>query len=309
MLTAEQHALRLTGIGASEIGSVVGADGAWDSALTIWGYKTGRLKPGNDVPEYIELGNLLEPVIASLYTKRTGFALVECGTLVHPKDPLQLATPDRLVADRPWTVQIKKARSRATWGEEGTDDIPENILVQCMWELSVTGREVAHVPVLFFGSKMAIFTVRRDDEMIGLLAEQGHKWWTDHVIGNRPPAPDGSDKAREALGKLFPSAGKMTYPLGEDLEKIFEIAREYCQAREEEKAAKSRKDACGNTLRLLIGEGAGFAGQWGTVTWTPDANGKPSWKDIAEALNPPSALVAQHTNAPGRTLRVNLKGA
>lgn len=309
-LTAEQHALRLSGIGASEIGGVVGADGAWDSGLTIWGRKVGKLPPDNDtVSEHIELGNLLEPVIASLYARRTGFELIESGTLVHPKDPLRIATPDRLVKGRPRGAQIKKARSRAAWGEEGTDDIPENIICQVQWEMGVAELELEDVPVLFWGSRLVVFTVHRDEELIGMLTEQAHKWWRDYVVTGRPPTPDGSERCRETLQRLFPKVcGKVEYPMGADLERVLELARAYENARDEEKAAENRKSQIGNELRLLIGDKAGFQGMWGSVTWTPDAKGKPSWKAIAEALNPPVDLIAKNTSAPGRTLRVHLKG-
>lgn len=299
----------MTGIGASEIGGVVGADGAWESSLTVWARKTGQLEKNAITPEYVELGNLLEPVIASLYSRRTGFELYEAGTLVHPTDPLRVATPDRLVKGQPRIVQIKKARTRKAWGEEGTDDIPENIVAQCQWELSVTDRDVADVPVLFWGSKLAIYRVYRDDELIGLLADRASKWWRDYVLTRTQPPPDGSSSSRETLGKLYPSVKSGLVPLvpaNPSYETVFALARDYAQARDDESDAKKRKERNGQELKALIGDHEGFAAPWGTVINGMRA-GSPKWKDIAQVFNPSPKLVKTHTTEAGRTLRVTLK--
>lgn len=315
MLTAEQHAIRLRGIGASEIASVVAADGAWDTPLAIWAQKVGLVEHQDEteVPEHIELGTLLEPVIAALYTRRTGNVLVESGTLTHPTDPIQIATPDRLVVDKPWTVQIKKARSRSrNWGQEGTDEIPESIICQCMWELSVTDRDVAEVPVLFFGSHLAIYRVTRDNELISGLVELAHKFWRDHVVANVPPTPDGSERARETLAKMYPANRgnliRLGMPeIGTVAAQVFALAQDYTLARDGGKDVEDHKEAAGNALRLLIGDADGFDAPWGSVTWKRAAAGKPAWKDIAQELGATPELITKYTTEPTRTLRVNLK--
>lgn len=314
MLSAEQKTLRLQGLGASEIGAVVGADGAYDTPLSVWARKTGRLPVEDDTetPEHIELGNLLEPVVAALYTRRTGRELYESGTLVHPTDPLRIATPDRLVRGESMVVQIKKARTRASWGREGTDEIPENIIAQCAWELSVTGRDVAEVPVLFWGSHLSIYTIKRDDELIAGLAEIAHKWWRDHVVTGYPPEPDGSERSRETISKMFPKSGGNLIPLGHPepgspAAEIFGLAHDYILARDGGKEVDGRKEAAGNALRLLIGNHDGFAAPWGTISWCANGAGTTRWKAVAEELGAPPELIAKHTSEPSRTLRVNLK--
>lgn len=309
MLTTAQQEIRQGGIGASEIGGIVGAEGAYESALAIWARKVGLdRKPENDVtPEFIRLGNLLEPVIAQLYSERTGFALQESGTLVHPTDPIRRCTPDRLVVGQPVNCQIKKARSRAAWGEPGTDEVPDNILLQVQHEMGVLCAlgiqiERTDIPVLFYGSRLDIYTVARDDELIGMLADAADQWWTDYVVARRQPPADGSERTREALGRMFKRNNGTLLPASDE---VVSLALQYMAARDDEKAAIDRKDTAGNALRALIGEADGFEWCGGKATWTRDAKGKPSWKAIAEALNAPAALVAAHTGEPGRVLRVS----
>ena len=273
MLSSEQLALRLTGIGASEIGAVLEAEGAWESSLSVWARKVGVSQPSEGpVPEYIELGNLLEPAIATLYCRRNpDVELRECGTLVHPKDPIQIATPDRLIVGQPKGLQIKKAMSRGKWGAEGTDEVPENILCQVQWEMSVANLDLEDVPVLFWGSKLVVYTVRRDDELIGHMVDLAHKWWTDHVIARRPPEPDGREQTKATLNSMFrESSGQMipAPPNGQDL------AVRYKDASKRAEMALCEKEALGNALRLAIGEAEGFGGFWGRVTWKPGARGR-----------------------------------
>jgi putative phage-type endonuclease len=314
-LTPEQHAIRLNGLGASEVPAIVGADGAWDSPLNIWAIKTGLIPPQSDedIEEHVELGTLLEPVIAALYTRRTGNQLIESGTLVHPNDPLQIATPDRLVIGKPWIVQIKKVRSRSNaWGREGTDEIPESVLAQCQWELSVTGREIAEVPVLFFGSHLAIYRVKRDDEMISGLVRIAHAWWDAHVVARVPPSVDGSERTKEALAKVFPAnRGKLIElgapTLGSAASTVFAFAQDYVLARDAAKEAEERKEAAGNQLRLFIGDHDGFVAPWGKITWMAGNGGRTAWKALIDELKVPGELIAKHTSKPERRLAVTIK--
>lgn len=316
MLTAEQRAIRHQGIGASEIGAVVGAAGAWESQLSLWARKTG-LVPEDDeteVPEHIELGNLLEPVIASLYTRRTGLELYEPGTLVHPTDPLRIATPDRLVRNARLGVQIKKARANGRWGEEGTDDCPESIICQVQWEISVADLEAEDVAVLFWGSHLAIYTIKRDDQLIAGLVEIAHKWWRDHVIGGTPPTPDESEKTKETLSKLFPANRGKTVLLGApefgtQSGDVFALVQDYVLAREEESLACKRKEGAGNALRLAIGDGDGFSAAWGKAMWTCGTTGRTNWKGLAGEFGAlPETLIKKHTQPPERRLNVALTG-
>lgn len=308
MLTAEQHAIRRTGIGASDIGAILGADGAFDSSLSIWAQKVGMRQPipDNEVPEYVRLGNLLEPVIAQLYVERNpGVQLYERGTIVNPRDGLQIATPDRLVRGEAVGLQIKKARTKARWGTAGTDEVPENILCQTQWEMSVADLEREEVPVLFWGSKLEIFRVERDDDLIGCMVDLGHKWWRDHVVTEKPPTPDGHERTRETLGQIFAkTVGRMapSVPVG-----AYDLAVRYKEAGVRAKADEAEKEALGNQLRLLVGAYDGFEAEWGKVLWRKNEGGPIAWKEIAETLKPSAELIAQHTGEPKRPLKVYLK--
>lgn len=172
--------------------------------------------------------------------------------------------------------------------------------------MSVADLEKEDIPVLFFGSHLAVYTVKRDDDLIGGIVEIAHKWWRDHVQSGVAPDVDGLERTKETLQKMF---NRSTGALRVDNVEGAVLALQYEQARKEEKAAADRKEIAANQLRMLIASHDGIEGEWGKATWRADASGRPSWKDIAAEFAPiPAELIEKHTSAPGRTLRVNIKG-
>src|SRR6266852_4597282 len=66
--------------------------------------------PDPDRDFLLDLGNSLEPVIAGLYEKQTGrtlIALAPPGIWEHPKHPMLLGSPDRLVRGERRGVELK----------------------------------------------------------------------------------------------------------------------------------------------------------------------------------------------------------
>jgi len=59
------------------------------------------------------------------------------------------------------------------WGEEMTDEIPEDYILQCQHNMYVTGEGVrlAWVPVLIGGNNRRCYKVERNDKLISNLIE------------------------------------------------------------------------------------------------------------------------------------------
>lgn len=121
--TPEWHAARAQGIGASDVGSVLGLN-PYKSAQRLWSEKTGRLTPPNldDNPNVMR-GVALETPIAEAFeaqSRHAGAALIiePCGLLFQADAPHEfiLATPDFLI-DGIIPVEIKapSAHNRRQW--------------------------------------------------------------------------------------------------------------------------------------------------------------------------------------------------
>ncbi len=305
MLTPEQLAMRLTGVGGSEIGAVAGLS-PYANAFDVYRSKVeGYVFEGNDATER---GNFLEPAIASWYAHRTGAFLTERGTLRHPKHPLVIATPDRVAnfkADE-WDVSIKTANLRMAdqWGEEGTDEVPAHYLAQIQWEMGVLGLGWGEIAVLIAGDDLRRYRITFDPELFGMLVEQAERFWRNHVEPKRPPQPDGSDSCGEWLKTRFP---KETAPVLQATPEAERWAMRLIEARKALDDAEQAEKEARHHLQALIGDAAGMKGNGWSVSWKRSKDGqKVDWEGLAKAYTPTPAEIAKFTTTkPGpRPFRV-----
>jgi len=199
MTREEWLAARKRGIGATDAVAVCGLS-PWRDALAVYCDKLSLVEP--DAPtEEMEFGILAEPLVAQLYEKRTGLALVEpAERLVGRRDePWAICSPDRFRKSDGRLVEIKTAnpfRAR-DWGEEGTDAVPDHYAAQVVWQMFVLEVDVVDLAVLL-GRKLLIYTLRRDDRAVidGLsfeawMRERCRAFWFENVLAQVAPTERG----------------------------------------------------------------------------------------------------------------------
>lgn len=201
--------VRRTGIGGSDAAAAVGLN-PYKSALELWMEKTGRASAlrhpdPNDTTEPVFWGSLLEPIVAAAYSRQTGNKVRRVNAVLrHPTVPYMLANLDREVVGAP-DVQILECKTAGEFGarfwREG--GVPEYVELQVQHQLAVTGKQAADVAVLLCGQKLEVHRIERDEALIERLIElEGHFW--RHVTEDKPPPPDGSESADQALRALYP---------------------------------------------------------------------------------------------------------
>src|SRR5688500_16450805 len=90
-LTDEQLKLRLTGVTGSEIAALVGMN-PYVQPIEIW---EGKMNPRPSLDNHHTLrGKFYERPTADWWAHLHGATLRETGTLVHPRNPIVIATPD-----------------------------------------------------------------------------------------------------------------------------------------------------------------------------------------------------------------------
>ncbi len=191
-LSAQQIALRSDKLGASDAPAVLGLD-PYRSASDVWLEKTGRCDPfaGNDATRR---GQYQEPGLCMFAEDRTGVQFFPSTTFVH-ESGLLLATPDRLSKDMKEGVEAKSTALTEGWGEPGTDQIPEKVLVQVAQQFAcVPTLQVIWVPVELLGFKSIdweLYHVERNgpsvQDMIAWVVENGMKFMREYVRANRKP--------------------------------------------------------------------------------------------------------------------------
>lgn len=291
-------AARQLGIGGSDIGVIVGVN-KYKTPIELWLEKTGQAKPQIENPK-MHWGNVLEDVIAQEYARQTGLEVLDGVNLV---DGIRRGNTDRMVPSARKILEIKTAGHFAAseWGEEGTDEIPDSYLVQVAWYLSLLDPaeyDSADVPVLIGGQDYRVYSVRRNEELIGQLVEIGERWWRDHVVADIPPQPDGTlDDARARLALYPRDDGEMLISTPE----IDELARQLARAKAQAKAAEEVEEGLSARFKALIGDASGIVGADWRATWkAAKASRKTDWQAVAKAVGASPELIAAHTNeVPG----------
>jgi putative phage-type endonuclease len=184
------------GIGASEISAVVGLN-PYASPWDVWLRKTGQA-PEFQTTEPIEWGHRLEPAIRQAYADKTGAAIhVPLASIFHKTTPWARATPDGIVIQGGQWQHLVQCKNVGTWVEKAWKDAPPAyVQLQEQWEMYVTDLARADVAVLIGGNGFRIYTVHRDDKMIGDLVSIASEFWQRVETRTAPPI-DASDACRE----------------------------------------------------------------------------------------------------------------
>lgn len=201
MLTPEQKILRSKGIGASEIGAIMGCD-PFRSAADVWLEKTGKLTDW-DGNEATERGNLLEPALIGFAEQTLGVELERNVSLVHPKYPVLMATLDAFARPQNISIEAKSSIKVEEWGEIGTDEVPKRVILQCQAQMGVIGPAARYVMIPFLQPRYLVFTiyqVERDAELIEMVQEAALTWWDKHVV--RDTRPDNFKPSMEILKRI-----------------------------------------------------------------------------------------------------------
>ncbi|KGK27594.1 YqaJ viral recombinase family protein [Pseudomonas plecoglossicida] len=202
--------IRKQGIGSSDAAAAVGLS-PYKSQLELWLEKTGRdaglpkVDP-HDEESPMYWGNILEPIVAWHYSKRTKHRVRRINAVLQhpdPELPWMLANIDREVIGAD-DVQILECKTAGINGARlWKEGVPEYIQLQVMHQLAVTGKQAADVAVLLGGQTLEVHRIERDEQLIARLIELERKFWQYVETDTAPPA-DGTPSAESALRCLYP---------------------------------------------------------------------------------------------------------
>lgn len=308
MLTAEQHAIRATGVSASEIAAIAGLN-PFASPIDVWLQKPTATReaivPEDDPFGPTAVGSALEGAVLELYAKRTGNLAERCrDTLRHPTLEWVLATPDAFV-DPTHLVEIKCVgpRMASDW-DEGP---PSYVYCQALWQMLVTGAQVVDVAALFGPTEYPrIWPVERDEELIADLVDIGRRFWFEHVLTDIPPPPLPDEDRGAYLAKRFRQLrGEYLELTGEAADRLEALRCQEREAAASLAAVERELEARRCDIKELIGEYAGVKLPDGSrYDWKAPATGSIAYKAVAESIAPfgkiPADVLAAHTSRPQR---------
>lgn len=264
--------VRKQGIGSSDAAAAVGLN-PYKSQLELWMEKTGR--DGNlpkidphDENSPLYWGNILEPIVAAHYTKRTGLRVRRINAVLQHPDPSlpwMLANIDREVTGSN-EVQILECKTAGINGARlWKEGVPEYVQLQVMHQLAVTGKPAADVAVLLGGQHLEIHRINRDEQLIARLIELERHFW-QYVESDTPPPADGSASADLALRCLYPEddGQSVDFSLERNLSATFADWLSVRQTiAEQEKLEAQLKQ----TLQQAMGSATRATFETGSVSW------------------------------------------
>lgn len=249
MLTAEQKLLRKNGIGGSEAAAVAGVS-RWRTPLQVYLDKINKtVEDDKNLSDYQHFGNILEPIVAEEYARRTGKEIIiEDKVLHHSKHPFMLATLDRRIKGDDAILECKTstAYKHEEWGEPGTDEMPKEYLLQCAHYAAVCDVSRVDVAVLIGGNDFRIYSYRRNPQLESRLITIEADFWYGHVLKLVPPLTSSTTEA----SKLWPISQAETVKADENImSNVYELAAVSKKLKELEKKAEILKLNIVNTLQ------------------------------------------------------------
>jgi len=257
-ITEKQKELRRKHLGSSDIAAILGLD-RYKNAYDVWLDKTGQVE---DVKEnkamqagtFFEDGvlrfaeEILGPLRRNQYRVATGFPLA--------------SNIDALVVGSDEPVEAKTAglfsRLPEDWGDEGTDEIPDYIIIQTHVHMLCVEREICHVPTFLGGRGFQLFRVNWDNEIMDVIRDKSLDFWENYVETKNPP-PD-----------VIPSL-EVAKRMKRELEKVVEIDNQIVQnwlnAKENLKHAELMKDGAEAEILAALGDAEAGKCDLGMVTY------------------------------------------
>lgn len=257
---------RTKGIGGSDASVILGLN-KYKTPFELWLEKTGQIDVQESQAEAAYFGTLLEDLVAKEFELRTGKKVRRNNFMLqHPKYDFITANIDRKVVGEDALLECKTASAFLAKDWE-SDEVPAPYLVQVQHYLGVTGYEKAYIAVLIGGQRFIWKEIERDEELIQMIFEEEINFWKHHVLGNVPPALDGSSAAEEFLKERYADSDSsktvnLAFDYKEKLDSYLELKSQIKQLQE---LAKQIENEIKNELKDAE---TGFVKNY-QVNWKP----------------------------------------
>ena len=187
---------RRRGIGGSDVASIFGVS-PFRTARDLYYDKLNIVSVEEDEGNWVamEMGNLLEPLVAKIFGKKTGYKFYQIKKMFyHPHYPFMLADLDYFVTLPDGTTTILEIKTtnynaKDNWWLNGKETVPVYYESQGRHYMAVMNVDRVFYCCLYGNTEdeVIIREIKRDyayeEEMIFLEKE----FWEDHVLAKLPP--------------------------------------------------------------------------------------------------------------------------
>ena len=192
----EWLAYRRCGVGGSDAAAILGIS-PWRTARDLYYDKLGVAEIVADEDNWVqlEIGTLLEPLVARIFAKKTGLRVYQRKAMFrHPKYPWMLADLDYLVelpdgGTAILEIKTTNYNARDNWWYNGEEIVPVYYETQGRHYMAVMNIDRVYFCCLYGNSKddVIIRHLDRDEAYEEELIELEEAFWRDHVLSRTPP--------------------------------------------------------------------------------------------------------------------------
>lgn len=255
-------------VGCSEIARAMNLS-AHGTAYQLWRVKTGLDQPEDIGSELrVALGTPMEDVLRPFVAAKLGRELRRDNReFPHPTLPLIGHVDYRASAlngeQRP-VVDMKTSLgwgARHRFGEDGTDEVDQDVFLQMQGYLMLTGAGTAFVAALVPGPELKIYTIQADSDLHSMIADALTEFWW-HVETNTPPPVTTLEDCKLRWPK---SSGATVQATADQVSLVENLIR----LKEAIKAKQEIADAAEMQIKLTLGDAEALIGLDGKpiCTW------------------------------------------
>lgn len=213
---------RRSGLGASESATAVGQS-PYESPLGLYLRKVGQMPPVEE-NRAMRFGKHAEPFILSEFEQMMGRPVLgQQDRIHHPDHPWLWATIDGRLSEE----ELVEAKTAGLWtakefGEEDTDEVPAQYLLQASVQMACAGASVVWLPVLIAGGDVKRYRIERNDRLLDNLLPMLAEFWA-RVENRDPPEPDwGHASTPDLISALYPPRPGLEIEVGDDVARLVE---------------------------------------------------------------------------------------
>lgn len=273
--------LRKTGIGSSEVATIVGLN-PWETPYQLW-----RRKLGIDAPKEenfaMRAGHYLEDAVSHFWADETGREIIKRSAgdwIIRDNDrPFLQVSPDRTY----WLTGEKRnddnkgiLECKTTQLTIDADDLPKHWFCQVQYQLGVARLEHGSLAWLCCGREFGYKDIDLVPDFYGWLVEEVERFWRDNILGKQEPS---AVSVKDVLLKYNRHTdGKIIEVSSE----IFDACSSLREIKKQIKGLETTQAELEERIKMAFGdaEGISFDGQT-LATWKAP---KPSQKFDAKAL-------------------------
>jgi putative phage-type endonuclease len=189
MITEQQREERKLGIGGSDMPIILGLS-SYKTPYQLYLEKTGEVENNGEMTPFQYWGHQLEGVIRDEFAKRNNVVIETPDSLVHPFHDFLRGNVDGFIPEWNAVLEVKCSAGFMAheWGEDGSDVIPMQYLVQVAHYCAVMNADCTYIAVLIGGNDYREFKYTRDFDLESKIIDAAKKFW-ECVQTRTPPEP------------------------------------------------------------------------------------------------------------------------